>query len=241
MPGKTPADGRKTPDTVRKRKANAKAAAQRFLPIAEIRNDTVILKSGGMRAVLSVEALNFNLKSETEQQGIIAGYQAFINTLAFPLQICIRSRKVNIDPYIIQIREIARKQDNDLLRNQTLAYASFIEKIVEVADIMTKRFFVIIPLDDSQEKQTPLSKFFKWIGLDDTEAKAVQRYRYFVEKHNKLKDRINLVESGLNNIGLITRRMSTGELIELYYQTYNPSQSQEEKLSADINTSPIVW
>lgn len=231
----------KKPDTVRKRKANPKAAAQRFLPIAEIRNDTVILKNGGLRAILIVEALNFNLKSETEQQGIIAGYQAFINTLGFPFQVCIRSRKVNIDPYISQIRDIARKQDNDLLRNQTIAYANFIEKIVDVADIMTKTFYAVIPLDDSQEKKSALSNFFKWMGLDDTEAKAVQRYRLFVEKHSKLKDRINLVESGLNNIGLITRRLTTSELIELYYQYYNPHTSQEQKLSGTVNTAPLVW
>jgi len=86
---KQDATGSEAPDTVRQRKGNPKAAAQRFLPIAEIRNDTVILKNGGLRAILSVEALNFNLKSETEQQGIIAGYQAFINTLTFPLQVCV--------------------------------------------------------------------------------------------------------------------------------------------------------
>ena len=148
---------------------------------------------------------------------------------------------MNIDPYIIQIREIARKQENDLLRNQTIAYANFIEKICEVADIMTKSFFVVIPLDDSQETKSSLAKFFEWMGLDDTEAKAVQRYRLFVEKHNKLKDRMNLVESGLNNVGLITRRLTTSELIELYYQYYNPHTSQEQKLGGSINTAPLVW
>jgi Fe2+ transport system protein B len=230
----------KHPDTVRKRKGNNKAASQRYVPIAEIRNDTVILKTGGLRAVMDVEALNFNLKSETEQQGIIAGYQAFINTLSFPVQVVIRSRKVNIDPYISQIRDIARKQENDLLRDQTIAYANFIEKIVDVADIMTKKFYIIIPLDDSQEKKSALSNFFKWLGLDDTEAKAIQRYRDFVQKHSKLKDRINLVESGLNNIGLITKRLTTGQLIELYYQSYNPHTSQEQKLQDNINTAPLV-
>jgi len=243
MKAKIPQDDtdQKKPDTVRKRKVNPKAAAQRFLPIAEIRNDTVLLKSGGLRAILSVEALNFNLKSETEQQGIIAGYQAFINTLGFPLQVCIRSRKVNIDPYIDHIREIARKQENDLLRSQTIAYANFIEKIVDVADIMTKNFYVVIPLDDSQEKKSALSNFFKWMGLDDTEGKLVQRYRLFINKHSKLNDRVNLVESGLNNIGLITRRLPTSDLIELYYQYYNPHTSQEQKLSGTVNTAPLVW
>src|SRR3989344_9585053 len=101
----------KSKNTIRRRKNNSKSATQRFVPISEIRNDTVLLKHGGLRAVLEVEALNFNLKSETEQQGIIAGYEAFINTLVFPIQIVVRSTKVNIDPYIDQIHQKAEVQE----------------------------------------------------------------------------------------------------------------------------------
>lgn len=223
--------------TVRKARKNSKMATQRFVPISEIRNDTVLLKRGGLRAVLEVEALNFNLKSETEQQGIIAGYESFINTLTFPLQIVMRSTKVNIDPYIDQIREMAMKQENELLREQTSAYATFVEKIVEVADIMQKRFLVVVPLDDAEEKKSPLSQFFSWIGIDDSSSKVNFRRKYFNEKASKLKDRVNLVDAGLRNIGLSTRRLNTMELIELYYKIYNPKTSQEQKLPKDINTS----
>ena len=228
----------KAKDTVRKRLKGKKAATQRFVPISEIRNDTVILKKGGLRAVLEVEALNFNLKSETEQQGIIAGYESFINTLVFPLQIVVRSTKVNIDPYIETIRGMANKQENELLRDQTYAYADFMEKIVEVADIMQKRFLIVVPLDDNEEKKkSALSQFFSWIGIDDSSSKVNHRRKYFLEKAAKLKERINLVESGLHNVGLRTRRLTTMELIELYYQIYNPKTSQEQKLPEDINTN----
>lgn len=230
---------KKVPDTVRKRQKNAKAAMQRFIPISEIRNDTVILKKGGMRAVIEVSALNFNLKSETEQQGIISGYESFINTITFPLQILVRSTKVNIDPYIEQIRSRAQKQDNELLRNQTESYALFIEKIVEVADIMHKRFLIVVPLDDSEEKKSALSQFFSWLGIDDSSSKINFRRKYFNEKAVKLKDRVNLIESGLHNIGLMTRRLTTTELIELYYESYNPKTSQEQKLPRDLNTSQL--
>ncbi|MBM3231314.1 TraC family protein, partial [Candidatus Peregrinibacteria bacterium] len=217
-------------DTVRRRRRNKKAATQRFLPISEIRNDTVLLKRGGLRAVLEIEALNFNLKSETEQMGIINGYESFINTLTFPLQIVVRSRKVNIDPYLEQIREKAQKQDNELLRSQTEGYALFVEKIVEVADIMQKRFLVVIPYDDTEQKKSGLSQFFSWIGLDDSGGKINMRRKYFTAKATKLKDRVNLVDTGLRNIGLQTRRLTTSDLIELYYEIYNPKTSQEQKL-----------
>lgn len=224
-------------DTVRRRLKGSKASTQRFVPIAEIRNDTVLLKRGGIRGVLQVEALNFNLKSETEQQGIIAGYESFINTLIFPLQIVVRSTKMNIDPYIEQIRLMGEKQENSLLREQTEAYATFVQRIVEVADIMQKRFLVVIPLDDVEEKKSSFAQFFKWIGIDDSVSKANHRNKYFAEKAAKLKERINVVESGLRNIGLQTRRLNTMELIELYYQIYNPKTSLEQKLPHDVNTS----
>lgn len=219
--------------TVRQRKKSSLTSTQRFLPIAEIRNDTVMLKAGGIRAIIEVEALNFNLKSETEQQGIISGYESFVNTLNFPLQIVIRSSKMNIDPYLVSLRAIADKQENDLLKSQTLSYASFIERLVDIADIMQKRFLVIIPLDQSVRKKSLLEQFFGWISPDDSTGKAVQRNRDFMQGGKALKDRVNLVQAGLENIGLKGKRLTTHELIELYYQIYNPQTSQEQKLPAD--------
>lgn len=236
----TPSRGAKAKDSVRKRQKMDKAATQRFLPIAEIRNDTAVLKDGGMRAVLEVEALNYNLKSETEQKAIIAGYESFVNTLAFPVQIIVRSTQVNIDPYIDQIRSRAKVIDTELLREQAEAYAFFLEKIVEVADIMQKRFFVVVPLDTTEKKKGTLAQFFEWLGLDDTAGKATQRYREFKEKYTKLKDRVTTVESALGNIGLSTKRLTTQELIELYYQVYNPRTAQEQKLPGDLHTNPLV-
>ena len=230
----------KLKNTVRQRKQSKKANTQRYVPISEIRNDTVVLKNGGLRAVLGVEPLNFNLKSETEQEGIIAGYQSFINTLTFPVQIIIRSTKVNIAPYIDQIRDKAKKQDNKLLKDQTIAYALFIENLVEVADIMQKRFYIIIPQDDRPPKQNNLAQFLNWMNIDDSAAKVSKKNRRFHQRSILLRDRINLVESGLHNVGLISKRLSTRELIELYYEMYNPKTSQNQKLPKELNTEDLV-
>ncbi|MDO8648907.1 MAG: hypothetical protein Q7R81_03925 [Candidatus Peregrinibacteria bacterium] len=216
--------------TVRQRKKTQASSAQRFLPIAEIRNDTVLLKNGGMRAILLVEAINFNLKSEAEQQGIIAGYQSFVNTLTFPIQIVIRSARLNIDPYLSQLRTIASMQQNELLRNQTVAYASFVEHLVDVADIMQKHFYIVVPMDTSTHKKTFLEKFFEWMHQDDTVARASQRNREFLDHSKELQDSIELISTGLENIGLKTRRVLTHELVELYYQIYNPKTAQEQHL-----------
>lgn len=223
------------PDTVRKRASGTAASTQRFLPIAEIRNDTVLLKNGGIRAVLAVEALNFNLKSETEQQGIIAGYGSFVNTLTFPLQIVVRSTRTNIDDYLANVRVVGEKHQNELLKKQTIAYADFMEKLIEVADIMQKRFYVIVPVDWAMRKKTVLEQFFDWLHPDDSASKMSGRNKDFVQSSKQLGERVEVVNSGLNNIGLHAKRLNTRELIELFYQIYNPKTSQNQKLPKDLD------
>ncbi len=230
-----PLDPSKAKSTVRQGKKSVLSSTQRFLPIAEIHHNTVVLKNGGLRGIILVEALNFNLKSETEQQGIIAGYQSFVNTLSFPIQVSVRSSKMNITPYLQQLRGLGNKQQNELLRQQTLSYADFIEKLVDVADIMQKRFYVIVPLDVNVRGKTLLEQFLGWISPDDSSAKVAQRHREFAASEKILRDRLNLVETGLENTGLSTRRMTTRELVELFYQIYNPKTSMDEKLPTEKN------
>jgi hypothetical protein len=200
----------KPTDSIRKKKKRFGNDTKRFLPIAEIKDDTVVLKNGGLRAVLSVSAINFNLKSETEQQGIIAGYESFLNTLTFPIQIVLRSSHLNIDPYIASLRNLAEKQGNALLKKQTSTYADFVERIVNVADIMDKKFFVIVPIDGyTKTKKGLIAKFLEWMSADDSHAKAMQRHREFDSLAKLLRDRVLLVQSGLENVGITSRKLST--------------------------------
>lgn len=222
--------------TVRNRKTSPAMSTQRFLPIAEIRNDAIVLKNGGVRAVLKVEALNFNLKSETEQQGIIAGYGGFVNTLTFPVQIVVRSTRTNIDEYLEQMKGYAGKQQNQLLKDQTNGYINFMQQLVEVADIMQKKFYVIVPIDNSERKRTFFEKFFDWINPDDTLAKAGQRGKEFSNLSKQLNDRVEVVNSGLANVGLHTERLDTRGLLEMLYQVYNPKTSQLQKIPASVET-----
>lgn len=221
--------------SVQARKRQSLATTQRFLPIAEIRGNAMMLKNGGMRAVLEVEALNFNLKSETEQQGIIAGYGSFVNSLNFPIQISIRSTKTNIDEYLAKVKESGSKQKSELLRQQTDSYVAFMQKLIEVADIMEKRFYVVIPLDHTVRKKTMIEQFLDWMHLDDTVGKASARNREFPALIKQLNERCELVLSGLTNIGLHARRLDTRELIELMYKVYNPKTSQTEKIPGNLD------
>ena len=227
-------------DTVRQRKRSKKSLTQRYIPISEIRNDTVILKNGGLRAVLEVEPLNFNLKSEDEQQGIFARYQNFLNSLTFPIQIVVTSKKVNIDPYLQKIRTRAQGQQNKSLQEQSLMYADFVEKLVDVADIMQKNFYVVVPQDDQPPNKNSFLQFLTWFKNDESAIKISQRSQLFHQRNILLKDRINLVQAGLPHVGSSSKRLTPSELIELYYNLYNPHSSQEQKLPEDMNTERLV-
>ena len=233
----------KAGDSVRKRAKTEASAVQRFLPIAEIKQDTVILKNGGIRAVLAVASINFSLKSEEEQDAIIVSYQQFLNSLTFPVQIVIHSMKLNIDGYLSDLRRRADAQKNPLLKEQTLDYAAFIDRLIDVSDIMQKRFFIVVPVDPpGLAKVSFLQKYLSWLNPGDSREKALARKRQFEDLATTLRDRVNIVEAGLSNVGLAAERLRTQELIELFYQIYNPRTSEEQKLPAlgELNVKEYV-
>ena len=222
----------KAKSSVRAGKKNEATAVQRFLPIAEIKQDTVVLKNGGIRAVLAVTSMNFSLKSDDEQQAIVTSYQQFLNSVSFPLQIVIHSAKLNMDAYISDIEKRAEKHENPLLKEQTADYARFIERLIDVGDIMQKCFYVVVPMDPAGSTKVGfLQKYLSFLNPGDTREKALTRKRQFDEIQTTLNDRVSLVQAGLTSVGLPSERLKTGELIELYYQIYNPLTSREQKLS----------
>jgi hypothetical protein len=230
---------KKKKDTVRQRKAAAAASTQRYLPIAEIKNNTVVLKNGGIRAVLQASSVNFNLKSEDEQNSLIYAYQAFLNTLEFPVQILIRSKKLDIDNYIENLKDIAENQTQPLLQRQTEEYIEYISKLVEYADIMEKKFYVVVPADiEAGPKLGFFEKFWQHMHPQDTLAKMMARERDFQTRRKVLTQRINIVKQGLENCNLRVTELQTQELIGLMYQVYNPITSREQKIE-DLGKTKI--
>jgi hypothetical protein len=143
---------------------------------------------------------------------------------------------MNIDPYLLDLRNRAEKHTNELLKNQTLDYANFVEKIVDVADIMQKRFYIVVPLDESVKQSSTLGQFFSWMKVDESLGNVQRALSGFSEKATRLRERVSLVESGLSNVGLKVKRLSTDQLIKLYYNVYNPSTAQQQKLPDSLNT-----
>ncbi len=205
-------------------------STQTYLRIAEIRENTIVLKNSGLRSVLRVSSINFNLKSEDEQNAIIYSYQGFLNTLEDPIQIVVRSKKLDIDNYLEDIKQKGNKQTNALLQKQTFEYVEYVQKLVEYADIMSKEFYVIVPQDPySVKHQTFLEKFFGYINAKDSYATIKQRRDEFEELKKKLSQKVNGVKVGLENCGLKVEELTTKELIQLFYEINNPVTSRYQK------------
>ncbi|OIO53378.1 hypothetical protein COT40_01560 [Candidatus Peregrinibacteria bacterium CG08_land_8_20_14_0_20_41_10] len=217
---------------------NAANSTQLYLKIAEIRDDTVVLKNGGHRAVLEVASINFNLKSEEERSAIIYSYQSFLNTLDFPVQILVQSRKLDIDKYLDNLSKLGQKQDNPLLKKQTFEYLEYVRRLIEYSNIMSKKFYMIIPYDrdTSLLSKNIFTQFWEEVNPPDSAAKYQQRLKEFESMRKELSQRVLVVRTALENVGLKNKRLNTQELIELFYNTYNPLTARNQKVNTLENS-----
>ena len=210
------------------------ASSQKYLDIAEIRDDVVIMKDGSLRAVLLVSSINFSLKSEEEQNAIISGYANFLNSLEFPMQIIIQSRPINIDNYLASLKQVQTEQTNELLKMQITDYMEYISELVKMGEIMTKRFYVVVsysPLSSGKKGFfDQLSNVFKLSSKIQLSVKKFEKYK------EELSTRLNQTASALGSMGIDSAPIDTKGLIELYYNSYNPQLSEEQKVSEMDNT-----
>ena len=203
-------------------------ASQDFVPIKEIRDGVVVLKDGGLRAVLMASSINFALKSEDNQQAIIGQFQSFLNSLDFSVQIVIESRRFDIRPYLATLEERYQKQDNELLKIQTREYIGFVKKFAEGTNIMNKAFFLVVPyspaiLEMSGQKEGIAAKLgFGHRGTSEADKKAG-----FDEHKAQLDQRVAVVEQGLIRTGVRVVALGTEEIVELYYKLFNPGETEK--------------
>ncbi|MDI3495988.1 MAG: hypothetical protein PWQ35_9 [Patescibacteria group bacterium] len=204
-------------------------STQQYLDIAEIKDNTVVLKDGTLRAVVMVSSINFALKSEDEQNAVISSYVQFLNNLSFTLQIVIQSRELEIDNYIAFLQEQEKEQTNKLLKMQTADYIEYIKELTSLGRIMSKRFFVVVPYDPLTDKRKGFFSLMKEALRPATIIKlkeeTFQRYQEMLDR------RLDSVMSGLESMGVSVARLDTQGLIELYYKTYNPETSKNQQLT----------
>ena len=188
------------------------------------------MKDGTLRAVLMVSSVNFALKSEDEQQAIIQGYMQFLNGLEHPLQVVIQSRRMNVDGYIAALKHQEETIHNELLRTQIRDYTSFIQELVELGQIMQKRFFVVVPYDPSEDAEKGKGFITKLTSAFSPAKIITLNEKHFQLRRDTLMRQVSTVASGLSSMSLQVALLDTQGLIELYYSSYNPDVYDTEKL-----------
>ena len=207
--------------------ANTTQPSQQFVPIREIKDGVLYLKNGSIRQLLLVSGVNFELKSEAEQNLILSGFQNFINSLDFSVQFFIHSRKVNVDNYLAKMEERKEEEQNELLKIQIEEYVSFIRNFVDQNAIINKNFFVVVPYD-------PITVVNPASGL----MSIFKKSNSVEEKNNSDKEnldqllrRVEQVTEGLNQIGLRAVKLENEETTELFYNLYNPQLVEKKVLN----------
>lgn len=195
---------------------------QEFVPITEIRDGVLVLRDGGLRAILMVSSVNFALKSEDNQEAILLQFQNFLNTVDFSVQIVIHSRRFDVRPYLALLEARIKVQQNELLKIQTREYIGFVRSFTESVAIMSKTFFIAIPYSPTPVKL----KGGLPIGLRRKNPTAAVATTDFNENRTQLEQRVSIVEQGLTRCGLRTARLGTDEEIELFYKLFNPGEEQ---------------
>ncbi|MFH1780891.1 MAG: TraC family protein [Candidatus Nealsonbacteria bacterium] len=197
-------------------------STQQFIELDQIKEGLLVLKNRSLRAVMMVSSLNFALKSDEEQSSIIGAFQSFLNSLDFSCQILIQSRKLNITGYLDKIKELASKQENELLRIQTQDYHDFIESLVSGGSIMSKSFYVVIPFT-LLEAKVPISplQFFK-----SATSQSLLTEEEFQRCKSQIWQRMEFVALGLRRCGLQAMPLTTPELIELFWSLHHPKEAE---------------
>ncbi len=209
------------------------SATQEFLEVSDIKEGILILKNNDIRGVLMVSSINFALKSDQDQSIIIYAFQNFLNSLDFPCQIIVQSRKINISPYLDSLKGLQEKQTNELLKVQTSSYIEFIQELVKGGAIMTKTFYVVVPYSltailgiGATARQFNFSKLFG----NDKNASQNQKPKMtdddFEKCKNQLWQRMEFLALGLKRCGLDSMPLTTPELIELFWSVHHPDQAE---------------
>ncbi len=213
------------------KKSKSARASQEFLSVDSIRDGVVTLKDGGYRMILMASAFNFALKSPEEQDAIIFQYQNFLNSIDFSIQFTIQSRKLNIEPYLASLKDYEKMQENELLKMQTAEYVEFVRSFVELSNIVSKTFYVVIPFTPSlAEKSGMNSLFSSFFGGGKESPADTKESDKFEEYKSQLLQRVDAVQLGLQRFGVRTVLLKTEELIELFYGLYNMQEIDKEKV-----------
>lgn len=185
---------------------NKKASARHQINIKEVKDGVLILPGNKYRVILETSAVNFELKSEEEQDQIIDTFQNFLNALPCSVQILIRTRELDIDSYLEDFMALNNHETEAVYKEQLEEYGQFIKKLVSGSKILTRKFYIVI--SDSGETSHDFSVIKEQLKLNQ-----------------------DIISRGLEKLGMKSRQLGNLEVLDLFYSFYNPSKLKTQPLT----------
>jgi len=204
-------------------------STQKFLEIEQIRDDVLVLKDGSLRSVMMVSSINMELRAEEEKMSIISAYQGALNSLEFPLQFLVQSRKLDLTNYLALLESSAQNQPIPLLKEQTNEYILFLKDILSNVNVMDKRFFAVIPYYPNIVAESSKG-VLSFLGIKKQGQTAEAENENYLQNKQQLQRRIQLVIGLFTDIGLTLTPLPTEALVELFYACYNPETAGHEHI-----------
>ncbi len=215
---------------------NITASTQEHLDIYEVKDNLVVLKSGTVCAVLQTTAVNFDLLSEIEQDATIAAFSMLLNSITFPIQVLVRSKRLDISKYIEKIHKVEQRIDDPLLKMQAESYRKFVQDTIKNNEVLDKSFYVVIPSGATSERQPgsgPFDFFVKLMGIHKKRI-SVNVDKVMKEAEIKLYPKLDHMIKEFNRIGVRAKQLTTQELVEVYFDIYNPSAVHGQRIRTNI-------
>lgn len=188
-----------------------KAPSRTQIAIKGAKDGILLLPNNQYRAVLEISSLNFELKSEDEQDAIIDTYESFLNSVGTPLQILIRTREIDMDKYLEDLGTRLEDETEEIYREQLVNYDEFIRSLIQSNKILTRHFYIIVPYTHTTHKIKDRKTDFE-----------------MVKEHLGLT--VDIVAKGMNRLGMSARQLSSLETLDLFYSFYNPSAAKIQPL-----------
>ena len=187
-------------------KSKSKASSRNQIAIKGVRDGVLMLPNNEYRAILQVSSLNFELRSEEEQDAIIDIYESFLNSVGSSLQILIRTREIDMDKYLEDLTERLDDETEEIYRSQLINYDEFIRSLITNNKILTRHFYVIVP--------------YRPNGKADFE---------LIEEQLNIK--LDIVAKGMTRLGMHTNQLDSLEVLDLFYSFYSPTQAKIQPLT----------
>ncbi|MCL5411831.1 MAG: hypothetical protein M1150_03830 [Patescibacteria group bacterium] len=213
------------------------ATTQEHLDIEDIRNDIVVLKSGNASIVLQTNAVNFDLLSEQEQDAMIFAYAGLLNSLSFPIQVIVRSKLMDISSYIEKLETVKKGQANQRLAEEIGRYQEFVRELIAKNNVLDKRFYIVIPYFEAR-----MSSLSPIGALTGKKTVYFDKWQLLEKAKVALQPKRDHIIKQLSRIGVKAKQVTTQELVELFYDIYNPTVAREQKVALKTSdyTTPVV-